>query len=165
MLSPNFTANFKPFTAAVFILALGLAGTSGGCAPQGALQEPDTPMKNEYALGKSLLNDVFSVYKNYSRDSFDKVVSRDFTPVRSEYVNGVERGFYGAQQIDLYPIVDSVVTNKDLVSVSFHWEKKVATYTGGNYRNLTGRAEYVFRQQSGAWYLYKVGGDDPMAMN
>ncbi len=159
--------NKRPFIQRV--MALGVAvlmvGVLNGCAPQSALQSPDTPMKDEYALGKGLLNDVFSVYRNYTRDSFDRIVSRDFNPVRSEFANGVERGFYGARQIDLYPIVDSVVTNKDLVSVSFHWEKKVATYTGGNYKNLTGRAEYVFRNETGTWRLYRVGGDDPMVMN
>lgn len=122
-------------------------------------------MKDEYALGKSLLSDVFSVYRRYSRDSFDRMVSRGFNPSRSEYVNAVERGFYGAQQIDLYPIVDSVVMNHDLVSVSFHWEKKVATYTGGNYQNLTGRGEYVFRNENGQWLLYRVDGDDPLVRN
>ena len=78
-------------------------------------------------------------------------------------MNAVERGFYGAQQLDLYPIVDSVVTNRDLMSVSFRWEKKVVSYSSGNHQNLTGRAEYVFRDEGGQWRLYRVDGDDPLS--
>ena len=107
-----------------------LVGLSG-CVAQGASGGAGAPMESEYALGKKLVQEVFSVYRNYSRDSFDVIVSRDFNPIRSEYVNAVERGFYGAQQLDLYPIVDSVVTNRDLMSVSFRWEKKRSLIPAG----------------------------------
>jgi hypothetical protein len=146
-------------------LAMLVTGTLSGCAQDKGLKAVRESPKDEYTLGKSLLVDIFSAYRNYTRGSFDEFVSRDFSPIRSDFINGVERGFYAARQIDLYPIVDSVVTTGDLMSVTFHWEKKVSTYAKGDYKNLTGSAEYVFRKESGAWKIYQVKGDDPMVMN
>ncbi|HQB12488.1 MAG TPA: hypothetical protein PLX96_05880, partial [Candidatus Omnitrophota bacterium] len=143
MLSPNLSVNFRRLAPAIFLSAVMILVGLSGCVAQGASGGAGAPKESEYALGKKLVQEVFSVYRNYSRDSFDAIVSRDFNPIRSEYVNAVERGFYGAQQLDLYPIVDSVVTNRDLMSVSFRWEKKVVSYSSGNHQNLTGRAEYV----------------------
>lgn len=163
MLSLNLSVNFRRLAPAIFLSAVMILVGLSGCVAQGALGSTGAPKESEYALGKKLVQEVFSVYRNYSRDSFDAIVSRDFNPIRSEYVNAVERGFYGAQQLDLYPIVDSVVTNRDLMSVSFRWEKKVVSYSSGNHQNLTGRAEYVFRDEGGQWRLYRVDGDDPLS--
>lgn len=136
-----------------------------GCAAPGEPFAATGPAVDERTLGKNLVNGVLSTYRSYTRDSFDRIVSADFNPVRSEFVNGVERGFYGAQQMSIFPIVDQVATNRDLLSVSFRWEKKAATYTGGAYRNLSGRAEYVFKKEGSRWKLYRVDGDDPMTRN
>lgn len=147
-----------------FLFAATVAVAWCGCAAGGGLPGALVPV-DERTLGKNLVNGVLAVYGKYTRDSFDRIVSPDFNPVRSEFINGVERGFYGAQQMSIFPIVDSVSANRDLLSVSFRWEKKVATNVAGAYRNLTGRAEYVFKKQGAKWKLYRVDGDDPMTRN
>lgn len=166
MRSRNSSASFKSRAGLGFCLFLAAVFVLCGCAASSdVVPGAGLPERDEYALGKALLNGVFSSYRIYTRDSFDRKVSRDFNPVRGEFVNSVERGFYGAQQLEILPIVNSVARNRDLVSVSFRWQKKVVPYTGGGYRNLSGNAEYVFREENGKWQLYRVSGDDPMAMN
>jgi len=135
-----------------------------GCADM-AVQNGGTyaPMQDDYKLGEKLLDEVFDTYRNYTRDSFDRIVSRDFAPIKSEFMNNVERAFYAARVMEIYYYVDTANVRDNLAAISFHWEKKVSTYSGGAINNSTGNAEFVFKNEGDRWNLYQVGGDDPLS--
>lgn len=144
-------------------IALALCVNLAGCA---AGTVPDTSAgvsRNDRELGGSLVQQVFDAYRGYSRDSFNGQVSSDFTPLRSEFVNAVERGFYAGNLMDLNFFLDSVSRTGNKLSVSFKWEKRMTLYTSGQFVKTEGSAVYVFSEENGAWRLYQVRGDDPLA--
>lgn len=138
-------------------------GFLSGCAAVSAGGASGSAEKGDYALGRQLLDQVFNIYRNYTRESFDRIVSRDFTPIRSEFLNGAERGFYAARIVELYYYVDTATVRDGLASVSFHWQKKLSSYAGGAIHQPAGQAEFDFRNEEDGWHLYQVRGDDPLA--
>lgn len=139
-----------------------VAGSATYCEAGSSQPQSTAPVTDEYQTARELLDNVFMIYRNYTRGSFDQILSRNFTPVQMEYLDAVERAFYAGQVIELYSFVDTVTTNGNLINVAFHWEKKIQLYTGGGYKNLTGDARYTFRKENGSWLLWQTTGDDPL---
>ncbi|MEI8348907.1 MAG: hypothetical protein WCI77_02040 [Candidatus Omnitrophota bacterium] len=138
-----------------FMFIVGCANVNSQETQSGSYAE------NPYALADSLLTKVFSVYQNYTRDGFERLVSQDFNPIRSEFIDTVEKSFYAGNILEMHCFTDKALLSSDKLSVNFKWQKKMLPYGTKEVALLTGAANFVFKHENGSWRIYQVSGDSP----
>ncbi len=134
--------------------------TASGCAMTSAAGPLDGPA-DANGLADRLLGRLFNAYSNYTRPRFEKFVSGDFIPSLPEFLNEVERGYYGGNILEVNYFLNKTDLTSVVLSVDFRWEKKTALFGTGKLSLSRGRAEFVFRGESGDWLLYEVRGQNP----
>jgi hypothetical protein len=144
----------------IFPLLLFLGVAASGCSMTSAVGPLDGSA-DANDLADRLLGRLFNAYSNYTRPRFEKFVSGDFIPSLPEFLNGVERGYYGGNILEVNYFLNKTDLTSTVLSVDFRWEKKTAVFGTGKLSLARGRAEFVFREESGDWLLYEVRGQDP----
>lgn len=120
-----------------------------------------TNRDNPYELADKLLEKIFSIYQNYSRDSFEQIVAQDFNPLRSEFIDNVEKSFYTGSILEMHYFVSKALLNGDKLLVGFKWEKKTVPYGIKEVTLSDGNADFIFKQGNKGWFLYQVSGNSP----
>jgi len=146
----------------LIILVVGVGLTFGGCAGMSSrhISSPAKPGAN-FTLAKSLLEQVFSGYKNYTREEFEKLLSLDFVPLRPEFLNAVKDSYYAGTILEIDFFIDQVLAKADNLSVTFKWEKKTVPHDTPVATLSRGKAEFLFKNKNNQWLLYGVKGNIP----
>ena len=57
-------------------------------------------VQQDMDAGKASVNKIFSTYSNYSKLEFESIISNDFMPVRSEFMNSVDTAAVNQQAVE-----------------------------------------------------------------
>ena len=134
---------------------------STGCAGAKVQESVTASILPEDNFALSLLDMVFSRYRDYTRAGFEEIVSQDFTPARAEFIDTVESRITGMTVLELTYKIEKSLQTGDQVVTSFNWDKKQAPCAGGTLVQAKGRAEFAFQRTPDGWGLLQVNGDDP----
>lgn len=132
-----------------------------GCASVKDNNQGDVTAIDSRDIASELLLDTFTVYQNYNRAEFSKIVSEKFSPSKTDFINSVENSFYATKIIEINYFLDKVFTERDKIVVSFKWEKKTVPYVTGVITLSTGKTQFVFSKEAGKWLLYQLKDDNP----
>lgn len=110
---------------------------------------------------QNIVNEMFNNYKNYLPGYLDPYISNDFTPNKYEYLSNISNAASAEHVIKFSAVAYSAEREDDILTVKIKWNKKRNKYSNANVNDLSGNAEFVFKDYKKHWMLIKVSGDDP----
>lgn len=137
-------------------------GSLAGCAANPSRNVPAGSGKTASLPADALVTTVFNSYKDFTREGFNRLISENFVPSKSDFVNSAEKGFYSSPLQELACSIDSDVKEGiDLRAVAFTWEKKTQPFGQTEGTLNSGTAVFVFKYENGTWRLTQVNGENP----
>lgn len=139
----------------IFILILvGL----GFCAPVSFAQ---IDLQEDMGIGQAAVQKIFDIYRDYSKDGFEALVSEDFIPVRSEFMNMVDTNAAAEQAVEFdFSISQVLILNKKM-AVMLRWYKKFTTSAIAGQQQSQGDSELIFSLEGEQWNFVTINGDNP----
>lgn len=147
----------KKLIYALLVCSIGVAC----CALGEAVDESRPREADPFILAEQALENIFSVYKTYTRDAFTQNISRAFYPIRRNFIHAAENSFYSGAIIEMNYFIDEAIRKGDKLVVSFSWEKKTRPYNSAQISLTRGKARFVFKEESGKWLLCQMRGNNP----
>jgi len=145
----------------LWICVILLPLVSAGCAGGQVKKTVTVSILPEDSFARDLLDMVFARYRAYTRAGFEEVVSREFTPVREDFLNVVEGKAYAARLLEMNYVIEKGLRTVDKVVIDFSWTKRVAAGGSGAIAKKSGQTEFTFKKTGSGWGLLQVSGDDP----
>jgi hypothetical protein len=108
-----------------------------------------------------LSEQLFTTYRQYDHNRFSDLISGDFLPSKSEFINAVEAGLAENTVVDARIASIFVLPSVTKLAARVKWEKKIVNKDTGDLKLITGNALFVFQQEKNNWKLLRVKGDNP----
>ena len=131
-----------------------------GCASTGGEAAPGEEVLRR-SEASAAIGGLFSAYREYSRESFERLLSADFAPSRPEFLQAAESAFNAATLLELTFVLDRAQRTGDTLAAEFTWRRKVQPKLSAGPVMLGGSALAVFKRGNGNWLLYSLKGNDP----
>jgi len=118
-------------------------------------------VQQDMDAGKASVNKIFSTYSNYSKLEFESIISNDFMPVRSEFMNSVDTAAVNQQAVEFdFSIQQDIILDQKM-AVRFEWNKKFTIAGTPGQQKAQGKSQLVFQKEEDQWKLIKISGDNP----
>lgn len=132
---------------------LGMAG-----APRQA-ESRDMLVARDYLGLEKTLTAIESAYEADQSLEVMPFIDQDF-PDRISFNNKLEDYLGSHSSLSIYFVLDSVLSDKDKLSVRLHWFRK-ALDNSGVFIKSVGSSEIMFRSRGGALTILDIRGDNP----
>ncbi len=111
--------------------------------------------------GKTAVNKIFNTYSNYLRGKFEDIVSENFMPVRSEFMDKVDASAINQQAVEFdFSMEQDIIVSQKMV-VKCKWNKKFTIAGTPGQQKVQGESELIFQKEDDQWKLIKISGDNP----
>ncbi len=113
-------------------------------------------------LADQLVGSVFQAYRNFSIPSFMAIVSKDYSPDRTQLINTIGDSYYKTLIINIDYFINKVMGGDGTIAVLFKWQKSAQNKSTGRLIKTEGNATFVFKNQNGTWKLIRIQGRNPL---
>ncbi len=115
--------------------------------------------KSKYE-GYKAVKVVLDVYVSNLPGKLETLVSSNFMPSKSEFINYVERSSLDKNIRNIEVVVDEAIFTGDTFSVTYDWNRAYMIRGNAYYTRDEGRTNFVFVKEVGGWRLQQVSGAD-----
>ncbi|HEO63668.1 MAG TPA: hypothetical protein ENN78_00155 [Candidatus Omnitrophica bacterium] len=113
-----------------------------------------------FVKAREAVNGVIKSQFFYDRTVFAEKISEDF-PDRMEFLFEVEVRSMQKMPLDFEFFIDTVNETKDVLSVSFSWNRQYMNWDDPDDTMAEGKSEFVFQKTAQGLVLKNIIGDNP----
>jgi hypothetical protein len=144
----------KILSAALLLLSL---PALSGFSEEIDYSKQNTPL---FVKAREAVNGVIKSQFPYDRTAFEERISEDF-PDRMEFLFDVEVRSMQKMLLDFEFFIDTVNETKDVLSVSFSWNRQYMNWDDPEDTMAKGTSEFVFQKTAQGFLLKNIIGDNP----
>jgi len=150
--------NNKIFIFLAIICCCGILPVFASAQPR-VLEKFSQGVGGSDALIEQMLSDIETAYMSRSVNMMSDLLDKDYENLLN-FKSALESFFLNVKELQIYFVVDTILVEKNKVSVRLHWFKKVIDNSGA-FKKIQGSSQLVFRNSDGGLKLLYWRGDNP----